>query len=71
MERGSDSTAGKHAGDRSNAILDNSRLMSAEKNSKPARSRVVRDVTIAEIEPQQVGIRGVLVLVEGLEPPLG
>lgn len=33
-------------------------------------SLAVIDVAVAEVQPQEIDVSGVLVLVEGLEPPL-
>ena len=46
------------------------RLAIIEKNAEHVRPWHSRDATIAKIQTEEINVCGVLVLVEGFEPPL-
>jgi hypothetical protein len=56
--------------DRSSRFRNDMRLAVVEKDPQHVGSRHSADAAVAEIQTEQVGVRGMLVLVEGFEPPL-
>src|SRR2546426_2814645 len=56
---------------RASRFGDDFRLVLVQENPHDIGSWHATDASIAEIETEQVRVRGVLVLVEGFEPPLG
>ena len=63
-------TSGHEQRDRSRRFGDDARRAVVEKDPEKVCLWRSIDVAVAEVQPQEIDVSGVLVLVEGLEPPL-
>src|SRR5215813_565136 len=62
--------SGHEQRNRPRCFINDVRLAVVEKDPKKVGLRRSTNATVAEIQPRQIHVRGVLVLVEGFEPPL-
>ncbi len=61
---------GTSSRDRSRGLGDDMGLPVVEKNSQHIGSWHSADAAVAEVQTEEIDVRGMLVLVEGFEPPL-